>query len=333
MIKVKVLCKGTPPDQNINQYSGNNDNLVNGVKFVFDPDDDSQFDFIFIIDNLDDKNLIHKVKEGGLFFFTAEHIYEEDFYIKNDNVKKFINQFSRIFSSYLTNHINHNYEIPFLPWMINHNHGTHSPSHQRDIGYFKKLDFAKKTKFLSVICSTKVFSPQQRVRLEFVSKLKSILGEDLDWFGNGVNPIDDKWSAISKYKYHLVLENRIGNNVVSEKLFDSYLGLSFPLYSGAPNIYDFFSTNSLVQIDTNNIEGTLLILDKLKKEGVYEKSHEELINSKDKVLADYNMWFRLANIAKTYFDTLGNVRQHKLVPLKSRSALQIFIDMSKNLIN
>jgi hypothetical protein len=45
------------------------------------------------------------------------------------------------------------------------------------------------------------------------------------------------------------------------------------------------------------------------------------------------MWFRLANIAKTYFDTLGNVRQHKLVPLKSRSALQIFIDMSKNLIN
>lgn len=333
MIKVKVLCKGIPSNQNISQYSGNNDNFVNGVKFVFDPEDKSDFDFVFILDNLDDKNLIHNVKEGGLFFFTAEHIYDEDFYIKNDNIKKFVNQFARVFSSYTTNHINNNYEIPFLPWMINHNHGTYNSRHQRDLNFFKNLDFVKKTKFLSVICSTKVFSSQQRVRLEFVSKLKSILGENLDWFGNGVNPVDDKWSAISKYKYHLVLENRIGNNIVSEKLFDSYLGLSFPLYSGAPNIHDFFSNNSLVQIDTNDVEGTLLILDKLKKEGVYEKSHEELIISKDKVLVEFNMWLRLANIAKTYFDTLGTVRQHKLFPLKNRSVLQIFTDISKNLIN
>ena len=43
----------------------------------------------------------------------------------------------------------------------------------------------------------------------------------------GVNSLNDKWDGIHDYKYHIVLENE-ANYLISEKLFDSYLGLSFP---------------------------------------------------------------------------------------------------------
>ena len=330
MIKVKVLSSGMSRDINISQFIGNKNNMVDGVKFIFDPNDESDFDFIFVIDNVDIEKSTHNVREKGLFFFSAEHIYGEDYYIKNDNVKTFINQFSRVFSCYVTGHQNQNYEIPFLPWMINHNHGTYRSDHERDVNYFNDLKVLNKSKFLSVICSTKVFSPEQRVRLDFVSKLKSIFGDDLDWFGNGINPIIEKWQAISEYKYHIVLENRIGNNVISEKLFDSFLGMSLPLYSGAPNVTEYFSENSLIKIDAKNLDKTTELLKNLKSHDYYNEHIKHILLSKAKVLNEYNVWMRLANIAREYHKTLGEVKRQQVSKLKSRGFMQIITDFGKN---
>ena len=58
----------------------------------------------------------------------------------------------------------------------------------------------------------------------------------LNWYGNGVNEINNKFEVISNSKYHIVLENDSKYNLISEKLYDSYLGLSFPIYYGAPNV-------------------------------------------------------------------------------------------------
>ena len=330
MIKVKVLSSGMNRDVNISQFIGNSNNMVEDVKFIFDPNDNSDMDFIFVIDNIDVDVSTHNVRENGLFFFSAEHIYSEDYYLKTVNVKTFINQFSRIFSCYVTNHQNQSYEIPFLPWMINHNHGTYRADHERDVNYFKELASLNKSKFLSVICSTKVFSPEQRVRLDFVSKLKSILGNDLDWFGNGINPVKEKWQAISSYRYHIVLENRISNNVISEKLFDSFLGMAIPLYSGAPNVSDYFSENSLIKIDAKNIDNTVDLLKKLKSNDYYTEHVQHILMSKAKVLSEYNVWKRLANIACLHYKTLGEVKSQQVTKLKSRGFLQILTDFGRN---
>ena len=77
-------------------------------------------------------------------------------------------------------------------------------------------------------------------------KLKGYFGSDLDWYGVGENPIDSKWEGLKDYKYHIIIENGQKTNLMSEKLFDSYTGLSFPIYFGAPNTTEYFSKNSFL---------------------------------------------------------------------------------------
>jgi hypothetical protein len=330
MISVKISGLGFSKDTNIAQYTGDNTNSVGDVKFFFDGED-RNYDYWFVLDNIDKELQTNNVRTNGLFYFSAEHIHDEDYFIRDRNVKNFINQFSRIFSCYATDHKFSQYEIPFLPWMINHNHGTYNPFHKRDINFFKDLNSINKTKFLSVICSSKTLNSQQRLRINFLSKLKEELGDDLGWFGNGFSSIEDKWSAISDYKYHLVLENRINNNVISEKLFDSYLGLSIPLYSGAPNVMDFFPNDSLIEIDCKNVDGTLHLLDKLKGTNDYEDKMSSLLEAKNQILTKYNMWSRLAHIAIQYIGSVGEIRSQTISQLKSRAVLQVIKDFRMNL--
>src|SRR5207253_2455270 len=50
----------------------------------------------------------------------------------------------------------------------------------------------KRTKLLSIICSTKTMTPAQRLRISFVQALKSHFADRTDVFGRGFQEIDDK---------------------------------------------------------------------------------------------------------------------------------------------
>ena len=68
--------------------------------------------------------------------------------------------------------------------------------------------------------------------------------------------------------------------VISEKLFDSYLGLSFPFYSGAPNVNDYFPSNSLRKIDINNLDKSIEIIEECIENNLYENNSNEILYSK-----------------------------------------------------
>ena len=53
-------------------------------------------------------------------------------YLLAERIEKFLDQFSKIFSNYEVNHRN-KLTLPFLPWMINANHGDSVfHNHERD---------------------------------------------------------------------------------------------------------------------------------------------------------------------------------------------------------
>ena len=60
--------------------------------------------------------------------------------------------------------------------------------------------------------------------------------------------------GIKSYKYHLVIENNNLDYVISEKLMDAYLGLSYPIYYGGKMVDRVFPNNSYLKIDINNFE-------------------------------------------------------------------------------
>ena len=52
----------------------------------------------------------------------------------------------------------------------------------------------------SIPCN-KLITDNHKMRYEFAKNLKNYFGQDLDWYGTGVNPVEDKWKGLKDYKY------------------------------------------------------------------------------------------------------------------------------------
>ena len=89
-------------------------------------------------------------------------------------------------------------------------------------------------------------------------------------------------------------------NYISEKLYDSFLAWTVPIYYGCPNIFDFFKKDSLINFD---------IHDKKFIDIIYEKSMlnvssyqiERIRKSRQKILYSYNLWAVVEDIINDCF--------------------------------
>lgn len=185
--------------------------------------------------------------------------------------------------------------------MINAKHGSSIFAKDPVYNYDNLLRIAeyKKTKNISIISSSKGFTEFHKARYQFALKVKDHFKDKIDLYGQGHNPIPTKVEAIIPYKFHIAIENQATNNVITEKLYDSYLGLSYPIYCGNPNIANFFDTKSLKQINIYDLKTSLLTIEEvLSCDGLYEASLPHLIEAKRLVLEKYNPFLRMTDIAK-----------------------------------
>ena len=315
MINIKVTLPGYNIKSSISQFTGNEENILDGCKFWINKNIDSP-DVWFVFENIIDNYESCNINPENVIFLSAETSYNNEHFLKEPRIK-FLNQFGQIHTSYET--INNSIKsIPFLPWMINSNHGesVYMP-HERDLTYLKNLNKIEKTRPLSVICSNKSDTPGQRKRLEFVKKIKEHLGDGIDWFGNGVNQIESKWEGIKKYKYHLVIENNTMDYVLSEKLFDSYLGLSYPIYYGGKKIEEIFPKNSFLKININNFDESIKSITSLISSDTNVINQNNLLDAKNIVCDDLNFINRIIDITKKYPAVDGK----KNVVLKSKGSI------------
>jgi hypothetical protein len=153
-----------------------------------------------------------------------------------------------------------------------------------------------------------------------VKAIKDYFGSELHWYGNGVNSLEEKWMGIAPYKYHIVLENQSRNNIITEKLYDSFLGLAFPIYYGAPNVGDFFDKNSLEIIDIYDLKNSIKIIENLIISNKWDESETKLIENKNKVINKFNLFYRISEIAKNNEKFNNNLKEKiKLKSIKNIS--------------
>jgi len=155
---------------------------------------------------------------------------------------------------------------------------------------FVTLDVPVKKKSISVITSNKTMIEGHRKRLDFVLKLQEYFGSEIDIYGRGINEIEDKWEAIVDYKYHISIENSSIPNYWTEKIGDSYLGWSFPVYFGCPNINQYFPIGSYQTIDINDFSGSVKTIERILNSHVYENSLESLQVARQLILNKYNFF-------------------------------------------
>lgn len=104
----------------------------------------------------------------------------------------------------------------------------------------------KKTKEISIISSVKNQTVGHKLRHSIIqSKLM-----ELDLFGNGYNPIENKITALKDYRFSLIIENEKIDNWFTEKIIDCLVTGTIPIYWGCPNIGDYFDTKGFIIIDS-----------------------------------------------------------------------------------
>ena len=295
MINVKISLPGENFNSSFEKFIDPKNKIFQDIKFHIN-NDVPEADFWFVFEDLYKNKEKCLVNKKNIVYLNTETSYGSSYFL-SDHMQKYLNQFHLMYGCYETFRNNYTNTLPFLPWMINYkSNSTIFSQTGKGVGELRELNYFEKTKKISVICSNKQMTDNHKIRYEFTKKLKEYFGAELDWYGSGENPIENKWKGIKDYKYHIVIENGQKNNLISEKLYDSYLGLAFPIYFGAPNSGEYFPKNSLSTIDINNFKESIKTIESIINKNTYENNVENLLKSRNLVLGEYNFLNRMSNI-------------------------------------
>lgn len=231
---------------------------------------------------------------------------------------KYLNQFNTVLTC--QHHLHHkNVHImqPLQPWHIGRIFSNGKSLITKTYDDFIDSTPPIKTKLISVISSNKAFTQGHRDRINFVLRLKEYYGDQLDIFGHGFNPIDDKWDAIAPYKYHITIENSSYPDYWTEKLADCFLGQAFPFYYGCPNVENYFDSLSFCKIDINDFEAAIKVIDEAISNDLYSERISNISLSKELILNKYNLFAVLANL----FEHMDPNAEKQLYEIKSELSL------------
>lgn len=89
-----------------------------------------------------------------------------------------------------------------------------------------------KTKGISIIASGKTETEGHRLRHDVIKAL----GDKVDVYGRGYNPVEYKLDALKDYQYSIVIENERTEGFFTEKIIDCFVTGTIPIYWGDPTL-------------------------------------------------------------------------------------------------
>lgn len=179
----------------------------------------------------------------------------------------------------------------------------------------------EKKAMLSTVCSQRKGNVTlHSTRVDFTWRLKDEVPE-LDIYGHGVNPMNDKAEVLDPYRFHIAIENHVFDHHLTEKLPDAFLGYTVPFYHGAPNAADYFPKESFIPIDINDYDRTRDIIKSHLANNEYEDRLAYVIEARRRVLEEQNL-FAIINSKVTEQDPLIDSTTMNRV-IRNRSTMRI----------
>jgi hypothetical protein len=164
---------------------------------------------------------------------------------------------------------------PALPWQV-----------ERNYDELTQLRQPEKTGDLSCVTSNLAALPGHRARLRFLDRLSERV--NLELFGRGIRPLDDKWDGIAPFRYSLGIENFRHPYYWTEKLADCFLSWTMPIYYGAPNAAEFFPAESFLAIDIADPDTPAVIYDAVRS-NLWERSLDAISEARRLVLERWQL--------------------------------------------
>jgi hypothetical protein len=165
-----------------------------------------------------------------------------------------------------------------------------------DLDGLRQLPPGPKINAVSVVITRKTKTAQHRARLRFVEQLKRRLGDRLQIYGAGFHLIENKRQAIDPVKYHLALENNVHEHFWTEKIADTYLGWSLPLYSGCPNMADYVPAESFLRLELGDLPRSMDVVERCLDEDPYESRLGAITTARNRLLDEHNVFALLQRV-------------------------------------
>ena len=271
---------------------------------------DIVWDLVVVYENVS-KPVTVKCREGGIIFISGEPPLSKNY------PREFLKQFDFVITTH--KNIRHNNFVNSqlgLNWHYGLSHETKLTRYS-----FEDLESLKrpsKPKLISVITSSKEMMPGHNYRIKIIQRLKEDFSDYIDFYGKGSNFIDCKSDAINPYKFHICMENTMVNHYWSEKFADPLLGYSVPIYSGCPNISEYFDTKGFFIFDMKNYNSIREVIERILKnpEKVYEECFDSLEKNRDLLLHKYTI-FDVINTFIAQLTISASIKEVSIKPYES----------------
>jgi hypothetical protein len=173
-----------------------------------------------------------------------------------------------------------------------------------------------KDKLISAIIGSVAFIPGHKKRNEFLQKVK-VSNLEMDLFGRGIRPIEDKLEGLENYMFSFAIENNSNPDMWTEKLADCYLSWTMPVYYGCTNLEKYFPPESFIQIDINSPETAIKELQTKLTQEFWESALDSIREARELVLKKYQLFPFLAEKIMRNHSDLSH--QKILIPPYKRS--------------
>lgn len=275
-IVVKIIKNWSDPDL-FRQLPMAGGNRWENVFFTSDPMAES--DYVIVLNYIPKEIEVVKAKREVWAFMQEPYVEG-----MNDWVERGHEAFYRVYTHHLFSEDKKYIATQTcLPWHVD-------KSYDELVG----MRVPVKSRMLSWIVSDLKRLQGHRLRMEFYYKIKKYK-LDIDVFGRGINPIDDKFDGLAPYRYSLAIENSSTPHYWTEKLADCFLSFTVPIYFGCINLSDYFPEKSFIQIDLSNQEKSIEMIEDVVKNDCWEARLEALQEARDLVLNSYQLFPFLVN--------------------------------------
>lgn len=163
--------------------------------------------------------------------------------------------------------------------------------------HFRALVVPEKLDKISIVTSSKTFTPYHRKRLAFIEALQRIIPDRIEMFGRGFRSVDDKADALLPYAYHLAIENGDGPDLWTEKLADPFLCWSFPFYAGCENVSDYFPSDSFAFVDLDDAEASARRMVAMIESGAWKRALPSIAEARERLFSTHSLGPLLARLA------------------------------------
>ena len=162
--------------------------------------------------------------------------------------------------------------------------------------------------------------PGHKQRMSFLDALRTKFGDEIDVFGHGIKPVDDKAEGLLSYQFCICIENSAMNDYWTEKIADSFLSYCVPIYYGCKNINKYFDDLSVIKIDINNPKQAIRIINNilLYSDKIYTEKIPYLNKERNKILYEFNIFNELIKFYKNNVNN-SNAREIKFSIAPSES--------------